>query len=224
MYAKTAETITGGVTETDPLFSASVAKSIKATDTTKWNNKLNSYTETDPLFSASVAKRITAADTAKWTASIHKIGDSYGGGIVFYVYDGGRHGLIAATADQSAGIRWYAGTYTNTMAYADGVGAGKANTAIIIANQGYGDGATYAARVCNEYSVTIAGVTYGDWYLPSKTELNLLYLQKAAFASAYYWSSTEDDTNHAWAEYFDSGYQNGNGKSSTARVRAVRAF
>ena len=36
----------------------------------------------------------------------HTIGESYGGGIVFYVYDGGQHGLIAATSDQSAGIQW----------------------------------------------------------------------------------------------------------------------
>ena len=84
--------------------------------------------------------------------------------------------------------------YISSIAYADGVGAGKANTAIIIANQGYGDGATYAARICNEYSVTVDGVTYGDWYLPSKFELNLLYLQKSVvggFANNSYWSSTE---------------------------------
>lgn len=228
LYAKTAESVTGGITETDPIFSASVAKQINAADTVKWNAKLSSYTETDPVFSASVAKGIKASDTTQWNASIHKIGDSYGGGIVFYVYDGGQHGLIVAPADQSTGIRWYAGTYTNTMAFADGVGAGKANTAIIIADQGYGDGATYPARVCNEYSVTVSGVTYGDWYLPSKFELNLLYLQKTAvggFASALYWSSTEYDTNLAWVQAFDSGsHYYYNKFSYTTRVRAVRAF
>ena len=104
----------------------------------------------------------------------HAIGDTYGGGIVFYVYDNGQHGLIAATADQSTGIRWYGGSYTNTRARADGVGAGLKNTAIIIANQGSVDGNAFAATVCNEYSVTVAGVTYGDWYLPSKHELNLI--------------------------------------------------
>jgi hypothetical protein len=29
----------------------------------------------------------------------HHIGETYGGGKVFYVYDGGLHGLIAALAD-----------------------------------------------------------------------------------------------------------------------------
>jgi hypothetical protein len=120
-----------------------------------------------------------AANTAKVGVTTHAIGDSFGGGIVFFVYDGGQHGLIAATADQSAGIRWYGGSYTNTRARADGIGAGLKNTAIIIANQGPVDGNAFAATVCNEYSVTVDGVTYGDWYLPSKHELYLLYEERA---------------------------------------------
>lgn len=70
-----------------------------------------------------------------WYSTVHFIGESYGGGIVFYVYDNGQHGLIAATADQGTRIKWYGGTSTNTRARADGVGAGLKNTAIIIANQ-----------------------------------------------------------------------------------------
>ena len=82
-------------------------------------------------------------------------------------YDGGRHGLIAATSDQSNNIRWYGGTNINTRTRTDGVGAGLKNTTIIIANQGPVDGSSFAATLCNEYSVTIDVVTYGDWYLPS---------------------------------------------------------
>lgn len=158
----------------------------------------------------------------------HSIGESYGGGIVFYIYDNGQHGLIAATTDQSTGIRWYAGTFTYTLVYADGVGAGKANTAILIANQGYGDGGTYAVRICNEYSVTMGGVTYGDWYLPSKFELNLLYLQKAmvgGFSSGKYWSSTDGIGNgQAWAQFFSVGTQFWEPKNVPDYVRAIRAF
>jgi hypothetical protein len=161
-----------------------------------------------------------------WVTNTHYIGESYGGGIVFYVYDNSQHGLIAATADQGSYI-WYAGTNTNTMALADGVGAGRANTAIIIANQGIGNGSAYAARVCNEYQVNIAGVIYGDWYLPSKYELNLLYLQKGVvggFPNAYYWSSCEFDSTLARIQFFGNGFQ-GNGLKGTAYyVRAIRAF
>ena len=168
-----------------------------------------------------------AANTAKVGVTTHAIGDSFGGGIVFFVYDGGQHGLIAATADQSTRMRWYGGSYTNIRARADGIGAGLKNTAIIIANQGPVDGNAFAATVCNEYSVTVDGVTYGDWYLPSKHELNLLYIERAAvggFITNYYWSSTEYGTLDAWLQIFNSGYQFYDNKNSPDGVRAVRAF
>ena len=166
--------------------------------------------------------------TAAGGGTVHTIGESYGGGKVFWVEAGGQHGLIAATADQNpSAMRWWAGTYTNTMALADGVGAGKANTALIIANQGLGDGAAYAARKCNEY----AGGGYGDWYLPSKYELNLLYLQMGVVGGFLgydaYWSSTQYDTNHAWGQDFadgNPGYQDNFVKNGNFGVRAIRAF
>jgi hypothetical protein len=46
----------------------------------------------------------------------------------------------------------------------------------------------------------------------------------SGFASAYYWSSTENGSNSAWGQYFGDGYQNSNFKYYTFRVRAVRAF
>jgi len=158
------------------------------------------------------------------------IGDSYQGGIIFWLDATGQHGLIAATTDQSTGIQWYAGTYGVTRARGDGLYAGKVNTAIIIAAQvAIGDdGNNYAAQICSDYSVTDGGVTYGDWYLPSKYELNLLYLQKSVvggFASAYYWSSSELYDLFAWHQYFGSGGQVTNTlKDDTHAVRAVRAF
>ena len=168
----------------------------------------------------------TGSGTLTWTGT-HYIGESYGGGKVFYVYDNGKHGLIAATSDQSTGIRWYGGSNTNTRARADGVGAGLKNTALIIANQGAVDGNAFAATVCNEYSVTVDGVTYGDWYLPSKNELNLLYLQKSVvggFASNVYWSSTEYASISAWYQDFGNGDQYLDFKVVTFYVRAIRAF
>ena len=162
-----------------------------------------------------------------WYSTVHYIGESYGGGIVFYVYDNGQHGLIAATADQSTGVRWYGGTSTNTRARADGVAAGLKNTSIIIAGQGPVDGAPFAATLCNEYSVTVGGVTFGDWYLPSKYELNLLYLQKVVvggFANNYYWSSSEAGNDVAWSQNFAYFSQASDAKSTPHSVRVVRAF
>jgi hypothetical protein len=171
------------------------------------------------------ANGVLSASTA---ADAHYIGESYGGGYVFFVYDEGRHGLICAKTDQSASMHWSAGTNTYTMARADGVGGGKSNTAIIIANQGNGDGSMYAARLCNEYSVTENGVKYGDWYLPSREELALLSQQRnviGGFAEDFYWSSTEENQDEAKHLRFSTVqlpillF-----KGAYMHVRAIRAF
>ncbi|MFZ2452689.1 MAG: DNRLRE domain-containing protein [Methylovulum miyakonense] len=168
-------------------------------------------------------------------AGVHAIGESYGGGIVFYVYDSGRHGLIAATTDQSASILWYNGTYRVTGTTGDGAGA--MNTAMIVATQISDTPAgNFAAKVCADYAVTVGGVTYGDWYLPSKLELNLMYqnigpgaaaplTNAGGFASShYYWSSSERSGSVAWYQNFGSGVQYVGIKNFTFYVRAARAF
>ncbi|MBE9510953.1 MAG: DUF1566 domain-containing protein [Bacteroidetes bacterium] len=158
----------------------------------------------------------------------HYIGEQFGGGIVFYVYDNGQHGLIAPTADQDPGIEWYNGIkrYTNTSG--DGLGAGAMNTSLIIALQTTDNQVgNFAAKVCADYSVTVDGVTYGDWYLPSKHELDLLFNQKTivgGFANDYYWSSTEFSSHSAWSQNFSIGFQYNLDKSLPYGVRAIRAF
>ena len=98
--------------------------------------------------------------------------------------------------------------------------------------------APYAALVAANYSIQDDGTPlctgaatetcYGDWYLPSKFELNLLYAQKSVvggFASLTYWSSAENRSNYAWLQSFSNGYQYTYGfKDYTGRVRVVRAF
>lgn len=163
-----------------------------------------------------------------WVSNTHYIGENYGGGIVFYVYDYGQHGLIAATADQSVGIQWYNGTYRSTGTTGDGVSAGSMNTAMIVATQMADNQiGNFAAKVCADYSSTENDVPCGDWYLPSKYELNLLYQQKSVvggFASDYYWSSTEANADGACGQDFNNGYQGNYYKNDGQYVRAVRAF
>jgi Protein of unknown function (DUF1566) len=170
----------------------------------------------------------------------YQVGDSAQGGIVFWLDETGEHGLVCAKLDQSASMRWFAGSNNVTMAWGDGPFSGEANTAIIIANQGYGDGGTYAARVCNELQITEKGKTYGDWYLPSIIELQQMYLNKATidasailnggsgFANddlANYWSSTETDGWEAWSWNFYYGVKDHfYPKGRDMYVRAIRAF
>ncbi len=181
----------------------------------------------------------TGSGTLTWTtpstgnSNTHSIGESYGGGIVFYTWDNGAHGLIVSKTDQCCVApisgKFYAGTYTRTMArngsggantsaetnYASiiggGVGAGKKNTLLILSSQGYGDGSMYAARYANEYSVTEGGVLYDDWYLGSVDEYHLLannYNQIKSISGFTevqsdkdYWTSTEIDQNNAYTVY-----------------------
>jgi hypothetical protein len=162
------------------------------------------------------------------------IGQTYRGGIIFYLDSTKLHGLVAAPKDilnasgNSLTVQWYNGSYTTTSATSTAVGTGKANTAQIIASQGAG---SYAAKLCDDLVIGV----YSDWYLPSKEELNLMYTnigQGAAaplsnvggFVSSYYWSSSEYDYYSAWSQYFNSGNQNNYGKNDTLYVRAVRAF
>ncbi|NND31088.1 MAG: DUF1566 domain-containing protein [Saprospiraceae bacterium] len=158
----------------------------------------------------------------------YKICDMAQGGIVFYVDESGEHGLAADTANLSTSIRWYGGTFGNTQAKGDGPFAGEMNTAIIISSQvAIGDdGNTYASRLCAE----LQKGGYGDWYLPSKEELNLMYTNLhlaslGGFAGESYWSSTEGTSGGtAWAHNFEHGGQNTLDADDNYHVRAVRAF
>ena len=169
---------------------------------------------------------------------VPEVGEFYQGGIVFYIFESGDtgyiageiHGLIAAVADQSSGIRWYNGGYVTTEATGTAIGTGAANTTAIISVQG--TETSYAARLARAYT----GGGYTDWFLPSKDELNKMYTNRATinttaaansgsdFAGGYYWSSTEYNLNNAERQDFGFGFQNTNGKNYTFNVRAVRAF
>jgi hypothetical protein len=161
----------------------------------------------------------------------HFIGESFGGGIVFYV-DENNHGLIAATSDQSGyyGIQWYNGSYTTTGAIATAIGTGFANTNTIINSQG-GTATSYAAGLARAYN----GGGNNDWYLPSKDELNLMYtnIGKGAsspnyniggFRDEYYWSSSESSNEEVWIQSFSYGNKVEHVKNYTRPLRAIRSF
>ena len=156
-----------------------------------------------------------------WYSTVHYIGEHYGGGIVFYVYDNGQHGLIAAAVDQSTGIQWYNGTFMTCNASRTGINGGLTNTNCILLTQGDG---SYAATTAMLYT----GGGFSDWYLPSKDELNFLYHQKSVVGgfgvNSWYWSSTDYNINYACIQNFNNGNQGGSLKSDILYVRAVRAF
>ena len=65
------------------------------------------------------------------------------------------------------------------------------------------------------------------WRLPNKDELNTLYQNKDTidgFLYFYYWSSTENDVDNAWAQYFYTGFQKHYDKNTKYNVRVVRSL
>ena len=161
--------------------------------------------------------------TGNLSGTQYTIGQSYGGGIIFYLDSSQTHGLIAATADQNSGgtIQWYNGTYVTTGATDTTIFGGLPNSSKIVNVQGSGN---YAA-----YSAIQSANGYNDWYLPSLRELRMAYTNLKAkglgnFVNNYYWTSSETDINKAWAYDFNYNSQFPYYKNNQARVRVIRKF
>jgi hypothetical protein len=84
-------------------------------------------------------------------------------------------------------------------------------------------------RAAKTTASSFRGGRFSDWYLPSKEELNYIYLnlQKAGvvnLGSEVYWSSSEYNNYLAWSQRFSDGYQPYYGKDNSNSVRAIRTF
>lgn len=167
-----------------------------------------------------------------------EIGDYYQGGVVFWLDPNyskpEQHGLIAALADSSGGFgyKWDSSNILFLIG-ADGNGfyAGKnlpgGNTYYIINAISTGQ----AASAC----VSVGTGGYDNWYLPSLTELALMYDLRLVindtalkyngqeFSASRYWSSTEYNIYRAY--YYNwGGYSDNFLKQGTLAVRCVRYF
>lgn len=158
-------------------------------------------------------------------------GPGPGGGFVYLVTADGLHGMEAAPGDSglATGVAWGC-QGTGVGAYAQGIGSGARNTDAIL--RGCGESGI-AAALADQY--VDPQTAYFDWHLPTKTDLNLMYLLLhnqglgnfcvGGIDPCVYWSSSENDNvNLAWAQNFSSVAQSPAGKALTFRARAVRAF
>jgi hypothetical protein len=195
----------------------------------------------------------SATQTFRLTVSavVYTVGQTGpGGGIIFYVastpfacgptrvatciY------LEAAPSGWNTGIdpqrRWANTTYQSATvnnstspetATATAIGWGYRNTRAIIL-QGNTATADSAAALADSYTVTVSGVVYDDWFLPSQDELNELYLQRttvAGFVDNEYWSSSENGSNSARFQNFNTGTISATNKGFAGDyVRPIRAL
>jgi hypothetical protein len=107
------------------------------------------------------------------------------------------------------------------------IGTGQSNTTTIVTWLNSHSETGKAAQLCD--ALVYGG--YSDWFLPSKDELNLMYVNLkvygvGGFVDHYYWSSsTKGPYTNAWAQHFGNGFQGYYGQGgNNLYVRAVRAF
>lgn len=172
-----------------------------------------------------------------WAGKNAVIGDiGPSGGYIFYdkgSYSNGWRYLEAAPAvNEYTSIVW--GGFGRTVGGTGiAIGTGKSNTERIVAKFGdvepYEKRADYAAKLCADLVVTKDGVTYDDWFLPSKDELDLMYenlWRKGSFADSHrYWSSSELNDSTAYQRTFIRGESMPfEIRYTECNVRPVRAF
>lgn len=129
-------------------------------------------------------------------SSAAKIGDNFGGGVVFYVDGSGQHGLIAAKKDLQ------------------GHSSGKDDGLFT-----WNDAKTACSKlVINGYKDWILPNKLQLNQLYSKK------FAIGGFATSFYWSSSEGIAGDAWLQHFNNGGQYQYNQGDANRVRVVRAF
>jgi len=173
-------------------------------------------------------KRFQSAwvNARKSEPTIYTVGDKGpAGGIVFYVTDGGIHGLEAAPKDVGF-APWCKSKIPIIGAEGVSIGTGAQNTADILAGCPKSGN---AAALANAYKKN----GYKDWYLPSRYELNIFVsnILSPAGNMAVYWSSSEGNQGLPNDQGFACSLALHVGTSGTCLskawvlgVRAVRTF
>lgn len=161
---------------------------------------------------------------------VFQLGDFAHGGVIFWLDETNEHGLVCTLSDIVEKTQWdneleYVGERmyppernTKSVAILDGIYAGKENTQSIIKFVGKSE-KPYAAIICDEYSLEIDSTVYDDWYLPSREELNIIYLNRTiinetaiqrggeSLNKKRYWSSTDVNCNEEPYNKFDKVHQ-----------------
>ena len=150
-----------------------------------------------------------------------------------FLISGGLTYEMAPKAWSGAGTPDAGETYCDTTpndvpgAAGTAVGTGAANTAAMSASSACSSNAAAAVL-----AYAPAGTSAGQWFLPSKDELNAMYGYKSSivdtakygFASGSYWGSSQLSADVAWDQDLVNGGPDTAFKFNSLRVRPIRAF
>ena len=196
---------------------------------------LNATALTSPEFSP-----ITFIDKLS-NDTIHKVGELFGGGVIFFVDRTGHHGLICSLSDikDLESIQKYKNQDPTRF-------KGRKDSAVLV-NQVFAvDNPDHAEEMCKYYTNSNFGTgVFSDWYLPSRDELESIYRARDEVYKALkinnktkfdpldkiYWSSSkiyDEVLGTNWLMDFDGGsflaYSRFRRSPRMYFVRAIRAF
>lgn len=137
---------------------------------------------------------------AQGETSTLKIGDYFGGGIIFHIDESGSHGLIAALDDQADEMAMWG---NNGSIGASSLNDGKKNTDMII--EYFIDRGRKAEKTAAYSCYSSDREEYRDWYLPAINELQKIFDKQDIIPnlrSGDYCSSTEYGDKDAWHMHF----------------------
>jgi len=216
-------------------------KTADGTGTGAFTSSITGLTEGSVYYARAYATNSTGtAYGNEMTFTALVIGQVYAGGILGYVlqpgdpgyYAGEAHGIVVSFYTSPA---WHwspeAKTITGTKT---ALGTGKANTDRIVRSQvlEFPDNLAEfknisAAQIC---FYVVQNGDYINWYLPSKDELNKLYINKDKLPDFtkdgrdYYWTSSEVSQNEAWIQSFTTGKQSTYSKTGEILFSPIRSF
>ena len=90
---------------------------------------------------------------------------------------------------------------------------------------------TYTFNQAPKYAAGLDAHGHQDWRAPTKSELNVLYNNRAAIGgfnesrsdrAAWYWSAWPTSRNNAWDQHFGGGNQTDGSKTNEFSLRCVR--
>ena len=260
-HTNTADSLVGGINslESDPVFTASVSGGITASDTAYWNSFIGTDTQLDSIGIASfgfIAGPLTVdTDTQLDSVDISNFGFVAGThtvdadtqldsvDIANFGYVAGPHTIDTDTQLDSVDIANFGyvaekiysiGMYPELGGYVFRISPdGKHGLVAEIQDQSTSLVKWYGCDnyISNPSNHSVAGGEFFNWRLPSKNELNEMFIHRTAIGGNFnlsYWTSTRETNSSAWQQDFNpsgNGSQSSQSVNSLANyVRAVREF